>query len=178
MVLGVLAARYVASATPIFTIYTRSVIGTWTWFAQSPPLPASASYALGSFAIPALPVGATAISVGLSLYTPGSLTMDAFELIDLTTVPSGLPTAVISAPAAGTTVSGIAPIVANVTDDVGVTRVRFYLDGVQLGTRTVVPFKWNWNTALTTPGPHALAIQAEEAAGNATRSAAVNVVVQ
>lgn len=169
------SARYLATVSPRFTIYYRTASGTWAWFAQSPGLPASTSYVLGSYAIPALPADATAISVGLSLTTAGSLTMDAFELVDQA---AGAPTAVVGSPVAGTIVTGIAPIVANVTDDVGVTRVRFYLDGTQLGTRTAMPFKWNWNTALTTPGPHAIAIQAEDAAGNATRSATVNVIVQ
>jgi hypothetical protein len=97
------------------------------------------------------------------------------QLVTIDTMP---PTAAVASPANGATVSGIAPIVATVSDPIGVTRVRFYLDGVQLGTRIVTPFKWNWNTAGVTPGTHQVAVQAEDAAGNATRSASVTVIVQ
>ena len=169
------SAWYRADVPPRFTIYTRSAAGAWTYFTQSPLLPVSAVYVPGSFAIPVLPAGATAISVGLSLYSTGSLAMDAFELIDQTAMPAGAPTAVITAPAAGSTVTGTTPIVAGVTDDVGVTRVRFYLDGVQLGTRVVTPFRWNWSPIGTPSGPHTLTIQAEDAAGNATRSEPVEI---
>jgi hypothetical protein len=74
-------------------------------------------------------------------------------------------------------VTGISPIVATVSDPIGVSRVRFFLDGVQLGTRIVTPFKWNWNTATTTPGTHVIAVEADDAAGNATRSASITVTV-
>jgi hypothetical protein len=45
-------------------------------------LPTSSTYRLGSYTTPALPAGATAISVGLSIINLGSLTMDDFTLVD------------------------------------------------------------------------------------------------
>lgn len=75
-------AQYIATTQPVFTIYYRNSSGSWVWFAQSPALPTSASYQLGSYTTPALPAGATAISVGLSIINLGSLTMDAFTLVD------------------------------------------------------------------------------------------------
>jgi hypothetical protein len=56
--------------------------GTWSYVAQSPRLPTSASYVEGSYVTPPRPASATAISIGLSLYEVGSITMDAFELVD------------------------------------------------------------------------------------------------
>jgi hypothetical protein len=88
------------------------------------------------------------------------------------------PSAAVSSPAPGAVVTGITPIVANVSDDVAVTRVRFYLDGKQLGTRIVTPFRWNWDTSTATKGAHTVSVQAEDAAGNATRTASVAVTVQ
>ncbi|HKE18060.1 MAG TPA: polysaccharide deacetylase family protein [Kofleriaceae bacterium] len=168
------SAFYLANAQPRFTAYYRAASGAWTYWTQGPLLPSSASYVAASFVTPPLPAGASAVSVGLSLYSVGSVTMDQFGLVETDTTP---PTAAVSSPAAGAHVTGIAPIVAATSDNVGVVRVRFYLDGVQLGTRTVMPFKWNWNTATTTTGSHTVAVQAEDAAGNATRSPNVPVTV-
>ncbi len=167
------SAFYIANAQPRFTVYYR-LNGTWTFWAQSPLLPTSASYVAATYTTPPLPAGANAISVGLSLYSVGSITMDDFSLSASDITP---PTAAVSSPAANAHVTGIAPIVAATSDNVGVFRVRFYLDGIQLGTRTMTPFRWNWNTATATKGAHTVAVQAEDAAGNATRSPNVPVIV-
>jgi hypothetical protein len=75
-------ARYIATGQPVFTVYYRNASGSWVWWAQSPKLPASSTYALGTYTTPPLPSGATAISVGLSILYAGSLTMDDFTLVD------------------------------------------------------------------------------------------------
>jgi peptidoglycan/xylan/chitin deacetylase (PgdA/CDA1 family) len=116
----------------------------------------------------------TTITVRFAAFSgAGTSSVVGIQSLSYDTVP---PTAAIASPTGGN-VTGITPIVANVSDDVGVVRVRFYLDGVQLGTRTVTPFRWNWDTSTTTKGVHQLAVQAEDAAGNATRSASVTVTV-
>jgi peptidoglycan/xylan/chitin deacetylase (PgdA/CDA1 family) len=167
------SAFYLANVQSRFTVYYRAN-GTWTYFGESPLLPSSASYRAASYVTPVLPAGANAISVGLSLYSVGSITMDDFTLVEVDTT---LPTAAVSSPASGAHVSGITPIVASTSDNVGVVRVRFYLDSTQLGTRTITPFRWNWNTATATPGSHTVAVQAEDAAGNVRRSPNVPVIV-
>jgi hypothetical protein len=167
------SAFYLANAQPRFTIYCRAN-GTWTFFTQSPLLPSSATYVPASYLTPALPAQASAISVGLSLYSVGSVTMDMFALADIDSTP---PRATVASPAAGAHVSGIAPIVAATSDNVGVVRARFYLDGTQLGTRTVTPYRWNWNTATATKGSHTVAVQADDASGNVRRSPNVPVIV-
>jgi peptidoglycan/xylan/chitin deacetylase (PgdA/CDA1 family) len=179
-----MSVRYTSNAQPIFSVYYRTASGGWVWFAQSARLAAASSYTRATFTTPAMPSGATAISIGLSLVSTGTLTTDAYELYDLdaaaTPPPSGdttPPTARISSPTAGATVRGITTIVAAVTDNVAVYRVRFYLDGRQLGTRVQTTYRWNWDTSTTTVGTHQLAVQAEDAAGNATRSASINVSV-
>jgi hypothetical protein len=75
-------ARYLANTQPVFSIYYRNASGSWVFFAQGPALPTSSTYRLGSYTTPALPAGATAISVGLSIINLGSLTMDDFTLVD------------------------------------------------------------------------------------------------
>lgn len=174
-------AFYRSNASSVFTVYYRNSSGSWVWFAQSPTLPTSSGYVQATYTTPAMPSGATAISVGLSIVQLGTLTMDAFDLVDIDAGTGGdttPPTAAISSPTNGATVSGTVAIWANVTDNVGVQRVRFYRNGVQLGTR-VAPssFRWLWDTTTVPTGTHTLAVQAEDAAGNATRSGDVNVNV-
>jgi peptidoglycan/xylan/chitin deacetylase (PgdA/CDA1 family) len=181
-----MSAYYMSNVQPIFSVYYRTSAGGWVWFAQSAPLPTSSSYRRATYTTPALPSGATAISIGLSLMSVGTLTTDAYTLYDLddtstppptSTTDTTRPTARIASPSAGATVRGITTIVADVSDNVGVYRVRFYLDGRELGTRVQTTYRWNWDTTTTTVGSHQLAVQAEDAAGNATRSASVTVNV-
>jgi peptidoglycan/xylan/chitin deacetylase (PgdA/CDA1 family) len=75
-------ARYLANATTVFTVYYRNASGSWVWLAQSASQPTSSTYRLGTYTTPALPAGATHISVGLSIIAVGSVTMDDFTLVE------------------------------------------------------------------------------------------------
>jgi peptidoglycan/xylan/chitin deacetylase (PgdA/CDA1 family) len=88
------------------------------------------------------------------------------------------PTVAITSPAEGATVRGTVKITANATDPLsGVARVRFYADGVLIGTNTSVPYTVNWNTRKVAGGVHGLVAVAEDFAGNARTSATVSVNV-
>ena len=87
------------------------------------------------------------------------------------------PSVSVSAPAAGTTVSGTTSITANASDNVGVTRVEFLVDGVLLSTDTSTPYSASWNTTSATNASHSLTARAFDAANNQTTSAAVSVTV-
>jgi hypothetical protein len=87
------------------------------------------------------------------------------------------PAVSISAPAAGASVSGTATISANASDNVGVTRVEFLMDGALLSTDTTSPYSASWNTTAATNGAHSLTARAFDAAGNQATSAAVGVTV-
>ncbi|HIL94723.1 MAG TPA: hypothetical protein EYG51_02245, partial [Pseudomonadales bacterium] len=87
------------------------------------------------------------------------------------------PIASIIGPADGATVSGSIPISATASDNVGVTQVQFFVDGVLLSTDTLAPFNASWATTTGTEGGHSLTAQASDAAGNLGISAAVNVTV-
>lgn len=94
--------------------------------------------------------------------------------------PDTTPPAVsITAPAAGSTVSGSPVAVsADASDNVGVSGVQFKLDGANLGAEdTTAPYGIFWNTFLTSNGPHTLTAVARDAAGNSTTSLPVNVTV-
>ncbi len=89
------------------------------------------------------------------------------------------PTASVTAPAAGSTVSGTVTVSATASDNVGVAGVQFLLDGVALGTEdATAPYSVSWSTTATANGSHTLSARARDAAGNQTTSAAVAVTVQ
>src|SRR5205823_1679741 len=87
------------------------------------------------------------------------------------------PTTSITAPANGATVSGTTTVSATASDNVGVTQVELYLDGVLQSTDTTSPYSWSWNTTAAVNGAHLLTSKAYDAAGNAGISAAVSVTV-
>ena len=101
---------------------------------------------------------------------PTSVTVD-----NDTTAPS----VALTAPPAGSTVSGAAVLVsANASDNKGVMGVQFTLDGANLGAEdTSAPYSVTWNSTSATNGPHQLAARARDAAGNASTSPAVGVTV-
>ncbi|HZS24751.1 MAG TPA: Ig-like domain-containing protein [Gaiellaceae bacterium] len=94
------------------------------------------------------------------------------------TVDNSPPTVALTAPAAGTTVSGVVTVSAGASDDVGVAGVQFTLDGNPLGSEdTVSPYAVSWNTTLAANGQHVLGAVARDAAGNRTTAATVTITV-
>jgi len=88
------------------------------------------------------------------------------------------PTVAITAPTAGTTVSGTVTVAGSASDTRGVTSVQFRLDGANLGVAdTTSPYSLSWDTKTVINGPHMLTAVARDAAGNAATSAGVGVTV-
>jgi subtilisin family serine protease len=87
------------------------------------------------------------------------------------------PTTSISSPSDGTTVSGTVTISATASDDVGVSKVEFYVDDVLLATDTTSPYSASWNSTSTADGSHTLTSKAYDAAANVGTSAPVSVIV-
>lgn len=87
------------------------------------------------------------------------------------------PVAAISSPANSATVSGTTPVDITATDNTGVTSVSLKVDGTVVGTSTVSPYTFPWNTTTYTNGSHALVTTASDAAGNIGTSASVTVSV-
>jgi hypothetical protein len=87
------------------------------------------------------------------------------------------PTTSITAPANGATVTGTTAVSATAADNVGVTKVEFYLDNVLQSTDTTAPYDWSWDTTAAANGAHSLTSKAYDAANNVGTSAAVNVTV-
>jgi hypothetical protein len=100
-----------------------------------------------------------------------------------TPVPPGpdtqAPTVGITSPTLSQHVAGNVAITANATDNVGVTRVDFYLDstgGTSIGSATTSPYAIMWDSSAST-GSHSLIATAKDAAGNTGTSAPVAIVV-
>jgi hypothetical protein len=87
------------------------------------------------------------------------------------------PAVAITAPAAGATVSGTTTVAASATDNIGVTRVEFYLDGALQATDTTSPYSWSWVTTSTSNGSHSIMAKGYDAAGNVGSSPSVAVTV-
>ncbi len=83
----------------------------------------------------------------------------------------------ITAPLNGATVSGTTSVTASASDNVGVTKVEFYLDGALKSTDTTSPYAWSWDTTTAANGSHSLTSKAYDAALNVGTSTAVSVTV-
>jgi hypothetical protein len=94
------------------------------------------------------------------------------------TVDSQAPATSVTAPSAGSTVSGSVTVSASASDNTGVSRVDFYKDTVLLGSDNSAPYGLSWNTNGETAGSHTLKTTAFDAAGNLANSAPVSVTVQ
>ena len=100
--------------------------------------------------------------------------------ITLATAPpdTTAPTVSVTAPAAGSTLSGTVSVTAAASDNVGVTGVQFKVDGTNLGAEdTAAPYSVNWNTTTIANGSHTLTAVARDASGNQKTSAPVGVTV-
>ncbi len=86
------------------------------------------------------------------------------------------PTVSLAQPQDGSTVTGTVTVKALATDNVGVTGVRFYLDGTALGAEdTSSPYELSWDTTLTANGSHTLTAVARDAAGNTATANPVTI---
>jgi hypothetical protein len=87
------------------------------------------------------------------------------------------PVTSITSPANGAVVSGTVSIQVAATDDVGVTRVEFYVDGTMAFTDNSAPYSYGWNTSGLS-GNHSLVARAYDAAGNVGISSPITASIQ
>jgi subtilisin family serine protease len=94
------------------------------------------------------------------------------------TVDRTAPTAALTAPAAGATLSGTVAVSGTATDAGGIAKVEFYDGATLLGTDTSSPYSVNWDTTAATIGSHSLTLKAYDTAGNTTTTSARSVTVK
>jgi hypothetical protein len=88
------------------------------------------------------------------------------------------PTVSITAPAAGSTVSGTVTVSASASDNSGiVSLVEFFVDGTLKASDTAAPWSFSWDTLTATNGSHTLSAKAYDPSGNVGTSAGVTVTV-
>lgn len=121
-----------------------------------------------------------------------SLTVKAFDAANNSTTSSAVsvtvnntttppvdttpPTVSISSPTDGASVSGSVNIGAVATDNIGVSKVEFYVDGALKNSDTTAPFGYSLNTSTLTNASHVIMAKAFDAANNSV-SSSVSVTV-
>jgi hypothetical protein len=88
------------------------------------------------------------------------------------------PEVALTAPDAGAVLQGLTRLTATASDEVGVARVEFWLDGtIRLGEAAAAPYQLDADLGPVARGAHQLTARALDAAGNTGTSAAVEVTV-
>ncbi len=101
----------------------------------------------------------------------GSATGSQMFLFDFPPLADTTPPAVsITSPAASSSVSGNITISANASDNAGVARVEFSLDGALKATDNSAPYEMAWNAEASTLGLHSISVKAFDSAGNSSVS--------
>ena len=86
------------------------------------------------------------------------------------------PSVTITNPASNTTVAGTVVVTADASDDAGIARVEFFVDGFLKLTDVTSPYTFSWDTHTTANGAHTVMVIAYDLVGNtATDSIAVTV---
>ena len=107
-------------------------------------------------------------------------------LNDLSCVPTGngencattdttAPTVSLTAPAAGTTVTGNVTLAANASAASGISKVDFLVDGVVVGSDSSPSYSYSWASSTVTNGSHGIQARAYDIAGNASTSTAAYI---
>jgi hypothetical protein len=88
------------------------------------------------------------------------------------------PTASLMSPSNNCTVAGIVNIAVSGSDNVAVTRVEWWLDGVKQGSNAAASASFSWDTRAVADGSHTLQSRAYDAAGNMGASSLVTATVK
>jgi hypothetical protein len=85
-------------------------------------------------------------------------------------VDSTVPIVSVTSPAAGATVSGSTTLSATASDNVGVARLDFLVDGNVVGSAASTPYNFTWSSASVADGSHTISARATDLAGNQATS--------
>jgi 3-phytase len=167
-----------ANAPAVGSVAVKSgpvVQNAWAKIDVSSLLPAS-----GPVSLALVPVAST--SQALASKEAGATRAPRLVLTRTSTTGTAdvtAPTVAITAPAGGTryTTAQTVDITTAVSDNVGVTKVEFFDNGVYQGAEDTAPFAYTWSASSTVNGAHRWTAKAFDAAGNVTTSSPVDVVV-
>jgi peptidoglycan/xylan/chitin deacetylase (PgdA/CDA1 family) len=171
-----LSTWYTADVPVPIVSYYRTTSGGWVYWLKGPVQPASSTWRQATWTPPAVPAGATAVSFGLSLAAVGTVTTDDYALVDVTQPPdTAAPTASLTAPTNGATLTGPVTFSATAADNVGVTRVDFAVDGTVVASTTSAPYQLAWSSDQVANGTHTVSATAYDAAGHASAPSTASV---
>ncbi|HEY7705952.1 MAG TPA: LamG-like jellyroll fold domain-containing protein [Gaiellaceae bacterium] len=131
-----------------------------------------------SWNVTGLPCGST-IPVGVEALDT-SMNRSTRSTVNVTTAACDTtpPSVSISAPAPGSTVSGVVPVTVSASDPSGVGGVQLYVNGAALGGEDqAAPYQAGWDTRLGPNGSRSLTAVARDSFGNVATSAPVEVTV-
>jgi hypothetical protein len=93
------------------------------------------------------------------------------------TVDTTPPTIGFLSPTNGSDVSGVFTVQLSASDNTGVSSVELSVDGTSLGTTSISPYTFQWDSRLVANGSHSLSARATDLRGNVS-AASITVNVQ
>ena len=161
-----LASGWYQSTVPTrFVSWYRDANGGWHSWTKSPQFAAASSWTQATWATPAVPAGATALSFGMDIEAVGTLTTDDYSLIDSGGPPS-TPAVSLTGPAPGATLTGPVTFTATASSPVGIAKVDFLVDGAVVATATSSPYTATWDSSTVGDGPVTITARATDTGGN------------
>ncbi len=105
----------------------------------------------------------------------GNSSTSSISVIVNNVLDTTAPVITITSPGDGTKVTTNVSVRVNAADNVGLTRVELYVDGMLQGVSAAAPFTTKWNAGKAAKGPHTLSCKAYDAAGNVGLSQSISV---
>jgi thermitase len=105
------------------------------------------------------------------------LVMIPVTVSQTTSKDTTVPTVLITSPTAGQTVSKIVPFQATAADNVSVSVVSFFVDGVFVGQSSSSPYTVSWDSNSVPNGTHTVFSSALDSSNNLGESSAVTITV-
>jgi hypothetical protein len=94
------------------------------------------------------------------------------------TADTTAPTVALTNPTTTSTLSGSAvSLAASASDNISVSKVKFYVDNILVGSDTTTPYNWSWNSTAASNGLHTFLTKAFDSAGNVGTSPTVSAQV-
>jgi myo-inositol-hexaphosphate 3-phosphohydrolase len=150
-------------------------VGTWAKVDVTSLLPASGPVSLALTALSTTSQAVASREAGPS--TAPRLVVDQASTSSSTDTTA--PSVSITSPLNGTTFTSAQTVSAttSVSDNVGVSKVEFYDNGLYQGTEDTAPFAYSWSVSASNNGSHRWTARAYDAQGNSATSQPVDVTV-
>jgi hypothetical protein len=116
---------------------------------------------------------------GANVSASGTITMNSNHTLvaNATLAEDNRPSVTITSPSSGATVSGVITVTADASDDKGINKVEFYIDGSLKKTDSSTPYRYSWDTTTYSDGSHTIKVTAYDTA-NKNRSRTITVTVK